>query len=45
MVNNNDIFWMLDNEDKMDGTNCPLWAYMMCHVFVAKGLWNVVKAM
>ena len=27
----------------MDGTNYPLWAYMMRHVLIAKGLWNIVK--
>ena len=39
----NDVFRMLAAEDKLDGTNYPLWAYMMCHVLVAKGLWNIVQ--
>ena len=39
----NDVFRMLATEDKLDGTNYPLWAYMMCHVLVAKGLWNIVQ--
>ena len=39
----NDIFRMLAIEDKLDGTNYPLWAYMMHHVLVAKGLWNIVQ--
>ena len=42
MADNNDVFRMLDVEDKLDGTNYPLWSYMMCHVLVAKGLWNIV---
>ena len=43
MADNNDVFRMLDAEDKLDGTNYPLWAYMMRHVLVAKGLWNIVQ--
>ena len=43
MAESNDVFWMLVVEDKLDGTNYPLWAYMMRHVLVAKGLWNVVQ--
>ena len=43
MAESNDVFRMLSIEDKLDGTNYPLWAYMMCHVLVAKGLWNVVQ--
>ena len=42
MSDNNDVFRMLVAENKLDGTNYPLWAYMMHHVLVAKGLWNVV---
>ena len=42
MSDNNDVFCMLATEDKLDGTNYPLWAYMMRHVLVAKGVWNVV---
>ena len=34
---------MLAAEDKLDGTNYPLWAYMMRHVLVAQGLWNIVQ--
>ena len=43
MAESNDVFRMLAVEDKLDGTNYPLWAYMMRHVLVAKGLWNVVQ--
>ena len=43
MADNNDVFRMLAAEDKLDGTNHPLWAYMMRHVLVAKGLWNIVQ--
>ena len=34
---------MLAAEDKLDGTNYPLWVYMMRHVLVAKGLWNIMQ--
>ena len=39
------VCWLLriSWEDKLDGTNYPLWAYMMGHVLVAKGLWNILK--
>ena len=42
MAHNNDVFCILVVEDKLDGTNYPLWSYMMHHVLVAKGLWNIV---
>ena len=34
---------MLTVDDKLDGNNYPLWAYMMCHVLVSKGFWNIVQ--
>ena len=43
MVENNDLFRMLSTEDKLDGNNYPMWAYMMHHVLVAKGFWNIVQ--
>jgi hypothetical protein len=43
MAESSDVFHMLSVEDKLDGTNYPLWAYMMRHVLVAKGLWNIVQ--
>jgi hypothetical protein len=43
MAESSDVFRMLAVEDKLDGTNYPLWAYMMRHVLVAKGLWNIVQ--
>ena len=43
MAESNDVFLMLAVEDKLDGTKYPLSAYMMRHVLVAKGLWNVVQ--
>ena len=43
MAENNDVFQMLVVEDRLDGKNYPLWAYMMHHVLVATGLWNVTK--
>ena len=36
--NINDLFGMLLVEDKLDGTNYPMWAYMMKHVLAAKNL-------
>ena len=43
---NNDVFRMLSDEDKLDGdNNYPLWAYMMQHVLVAKGVWNIVQGL
>ena len=42
--NNSDVFHMLSAEDKLDGDiNYPLWAYMMQHVLVLKGVWNIVQ--
>ena len=43
MADNNNVFRMLATKDKLDGTNYPLWAYMMRHLLVAKGLWNIVQ--
>lgn len=40
--NTNDLFGMLLVEDKLDGTNYPLWTYLMKHVLVAKNLWLYV---
>ena len=34
---------MLAAEDKLDGTNYSLWAYMIRHVLATKGLWNIVQ--
>ena len=42
--NTNDLFGMLSVEDKLDGTNYPMWAYMMKHVLVAKNVWLYVSA-
>ena len=42
MADNNDVFCILAVEDKLNGANYPLWSYMMRHVLVAKGLWNIV---
>ena len=43
---NNDVFRMLSAEDKLDGdSNYPLWAYMMQHVLVSKGVWNIVQGL
>ena len=43
---NNDVFRMLSAEDKLDGdSNYPLWAYMMQHVLVSRGVWNIVQVL
>ena len=42
MANNNDVFRMLGADNKLGGTKYSLWAYMMYHVLVAKGLWKIV---
>ena len=42
MAGNHDLFGMLQAKDKLDGTNYPMWSYMMKHVLVAKQLWNIV---
>ena len=41
--NSNDVFRMLSVDDKLDGDNYPLWAYMVQHVLVSKGVWNIVR--
>ncbi|MCO5584252.1 hypothetical protein L7F22_038176 [Adiantum nelumboides] len=41
--NNIDVFKMFAAKDKLDGDNYPMWAYMMQHVLVSKGGWNIVK--
>ena len=33
---------MLIVEYKLDGTNYPLWSYLMRHVLDPKGLWNII---
>ena len=42
MAEQTNIFGMLNVEDKLDGTNYPMWAYMMRHEPVAKQLWDIV---
>ncbi|MCO5605989.1 hypothetical protein L7F22_060175 [Adiantum nelumboides] len=41
--NNTDVFKMFAVEDRLDGDDYPMWAYMMQHVLVSKGIWNIVK--
>ncbi|MCO5611582.1 hypothetical protein L7F22_065835 [Adiantum nelumboides] len=41
--NNIDVFKMFAAEDRFDGDNYPMWAYMMQHVLVSKGIWNIVQ--
>ncbi|MCO5558122.1 hypothetical protein L7F22_011699 [Adiantum nelumboides] len=41
--NNIDVFKMFAAEDRLDGDNYPIWAYMMQHVLVSKGIWNIVQ--
>ncbi|MCO5554846.1 hypothetical protein L7F22_008382 [Adiantum nelumboides] len=41
--NNIDVFKMFVPEDRLDGDNHPMWAYMMQHVLVSKGVSNIVQ--
>ncbi|MCO5552410.1 hypothetical protein L7F22_005921 [Adiantum nelumboides] len=41
--NNIDVFKMFAAEDRLDGDNYPMWAYMMQHVLVSKGIWSIVQ--
>ncbi|MCO5603813.1 hypothetical protein L7F22_057966 [Adiantum nelumboides] len=41
--NNIDVFKMFAAEDRLDGDNYPMWAYMMQRVLVSKGVWNIVQ--
>ena len=43
MAENSDLSRMLSAKDELDGNNYPMWAYMMHHVLVAKGFWNIVQ--
>ena len=43
MAEKSDLSRMLPAEYKLDGNNYPMWAYMMHHVLVAKGFWNIVQ--
>lgn len=42
MSNNNNVFCVLNVENMLDNTNCPLWLYMMCPSLISKGLMNIV---
>ncbi|MCO5601232.1 hypothetical protein L7F22_055351 [Adiantum nelumboides] len=41
--NNTGVFKMFVVEDRLDGDNYPMWAYMMQHFLMSKGIWNIVK--
>ncbi|MCO5560736.1 hypothetical protein L7F22_014356 [Adiantum nelumboides] len=42
--NNTDVFKMVAAaEGRLDGDNYPMWAYMMQHVLVSKGVCNIVE--
>ncbi|RXY70907.1 hypothetical protein DD581_34850 [Klebsiella pneumoniae] len=42
--NNTDVFKMFAAaEDKLDGDSYSMWAHMMQHVLVLKGVWNVLQ--
>ncbi|MCO5609305.1 hypothetical protein L7F22_063531 [Adiantum nelumboides] len=41
--NNIDVFKIFATEDRLNGDNYPMWAYMMQHVLVSKGVWNIVQ--
>lgn len=38
----NDLFGMMSFEDKLNGDNYPMWAYIMRHVLVATNVWVYV---
>ena len=38
-----DIFGVLTQEDKLDGSNYSLWSFMVKNVLVAKGLWDYIS--
>ena len=40
---NTDVIKMFAAKDRLDGDNYPMWAYMMQHVLVSKGVWNIVQ--
>jgi len=41
--NTADVFGILAQEDKLDGTNYSLWSFMIKNLLVAKNLWNYVS--
>ena len=41
-TNSNEVFGVLTQEDKLDGTNNSLWSFMVRNLLVAKGLWDYV---
>ncbi|MCO5581547.1 hypothetical protein L7F22_035435 [Adiantum nelumboides] len=41
--NNTDVLKMFADEDRLSGDNFPMWAYMMQHILVSKGAWNIVQ--
>ena len=38
-----DIFGVLTQDDKLDGTNYSLWSFMVKNILVAKNLWDYVS--
>ncbi|MCO5584372.1 hypothetical protein L7F22_038298 [Adiantum nelumboides] len=45
MVDNNTyVFKMFTAEDRLDGDTYPMWVYMMQHILVSKGFWNIVQS-
>ena len=43
-TNSNEVFGMLTQEDKLDGTNYSLWSFTVRNLLVAKGLWDYVTS-
>ena len=39
-----DIFGVITNKDKLDGTNYSLWSFLVRNVLVAKILWDYVSS-
>ena len=43
-TNSNEVFGILTQEDKLDGTNYSLWSFMVRNILIAKGLWDYVTS-
>ena len=39
-----DLFCMLSTEDKLDGTNYLLCSYMILHILIREGVWNIITS-
>ena len=41
-ANSNEVFSVLTQKDKLDGTNYSLWSFIVHNLLVARGLWDFV---